>query len=76
KAIEKVDEVLRSTYIDDGVSSIIEEKLNGEEADSNILAKVGVPEVPALPKSETENIPSSVTEKPADNESKSIEPGS
>ncbi|CAG8758307.1 28305_t:CDS:2 [Dentiscutata erythropus] len=106
---EEADEVVKqqqtdqgSTYIDDGVSSIIEEKLNGEdsvstlstgtlaeestqeisrdskvveEADSSIPAKVGVPEVPALPKSETEDIPSSVTEEPADNESKSIESG-
>ncbi|CAG8805677.1 19617_t:CDS:1, partial [Dentiscutata erythropus] len=96
KHIDKTDEVVKqqtdqaSTYIDDSVSSIIEEKLNGEdsvytlsteilteestqeisrglkvveEAGYSISAKVDVPEVPALPKSETED-------KPVDNESK------
>ncbi|CAG8828915.1 12955_t:CDS:1, partial [Dentiscutata erythropus] len=47
-----------------------------EEAGYSISVKVGVPEVPALPKSETEDISSSVTEELADNKSKSIEPGS
>ncbi|CAG8796125.1 26896_t:CDS:1, partial [Dentiscutata erythropus] len=47
-----------------------------EEAGYSISVKVGVSEVPVLPKSKTEDILSSVTEKPADNESKSIKPGS
>ncbi|CAG8684279.1 3943_t:CDS:2 [Cetraspora pellucida] len=106
---DEADEVVKqqqtdqgSTYIDDVVSSITEEKFNGddsvstlstgtladestqeigrdskviEETTSDIPAKVGVPEVPALPKSETEDIPNSVTEELADNESKSIESG-
>ncbi|CAG8651269.1 7545_t:CDS:2 [Dentiscutata erythropus] len=46
-----------------------------EEAGYSILVKVGVPEIPALPKSKTEDISSSVTEEPADNELKSIESG-
>ncbi|CAG8793024.1 15880_t:CDS:1, partial [Dentiscutata erythropus] len=46
-----------------------------EKAGYSISAKVGVPEVPALLKSETEDIPSSVTEELADNESKLIESG-
>ncbi|CAG8785976.1 14786_t:CDS:2, partial [Dentiscutata erythropus] len=66
KHIDKTDEVVKqqtdqaSTYIDDSVSSIIKEKLNSEvveEAGYSISVKVGVPEVPALPKSETEDKP-------------------
>ncbi|CAG8819818.1 5420_t:CDS:2, partial [Dentiscutata erythropus] len=101
KAIEKADEV-HQRIIDDGVSLIIEEKLNGkdsvytlsteilteestqeisrglkvvEEAGYRISVKVGVLEVPALPKSETEDISSSVTEELMDNKSKLIESG-
>ncbi|CAG8712059.1 19546_t:CDS:2, partial [Racocetra fulgida] len=106
---DEADEVVKqqqtdqgSTYIDDSVSSITEEKFNGddsvstlstgtladestqeigrdskvvEETASDIPTKVGVPEVPALPKSETEDILNCVTEELADNESKSIESG-
>ncbi|CAG8667813.1 14372_t:CDS:2, partial [Dentiscutata erythropus] len=78
----------RSTYIDDGVSSIIEEKFNGkgsiptlstgtlaEESTQKIdqdLKVVEEAKVLALPKSKTEDIYSSVIEEPADNKSKLI----
>ncbi|CAG8764567.1 23608_t:CDS:2 [Dentiscutata erythropus] len=102
KNLDLLDAKNQHIYIDNDVSSIIEEKFNSEglvytlstetlteeltqeisqglkvveEASYSISVKVSMPEILALLKSKTENISSSVTEEPSNNELKSIEFG-